>query len=179
MNMKKYFEQGMLALLERKGIDSITVAEIIEEVGSCKGTFYKHYIDKYHLCCQSLQNYIYGGIPEESKSWEELIMQCLAVFEKHDKVILHAFDSEDINSPKNYFNRLLAEFFVRNCGGEPDAAMNTLAIRLYCANVTDLILRWLSDGCKESRPEVFHLISAVMPQAIFKIFLTPVGVSAV
>ena len=158
MNMKKYFEQGMLALLERKGIDSITVAEIIEEVGSCKGTFYKHYIDKYHLCCQSLQNYIYGGIPEESKSWEELIMQCLAVFEKHDKVILHAF---------------------RNCGGEPDAAMNTLAIRLYCANVTDLILRWLSGGCKESRPEVFHLISAVMPQAIFKIFLTPVGVSAV
>ena len=179
MNMKKYFEQGMLALLERKGIDSITVAEIIEEVGSCKGTFYKHYIDKYHLCCQSLQNYIYGGIPEESKSWEELIMQCLAVFEKHDKVILHAFDSEDINSPKNYFNRLLSEFFVRNCGGEPDAAMNTLAIRLYCANVTDLILRWLSGGCKESRPEVFHLISAVMPQAIFKIFLTPVGVSAV
>ena len=45
MNMKKYFEQGMLVLLEEKNIDNITVGEIIEEVGSCKGTFYKHYLN--------------------------------------------------------------------------------------------------------------------------------------
>ena len=181
MNMKKHFEQGMLSLLERKSIDSITVSEIIEEVGSCKGTFYKHYIDKYHLCCQSLQNYIYCDISKETKSWEEFVLRCLSAFEKHDKVILHAFDSEDINSAKNYYKQLLAEFFVKEyAGGEENSSLtvNSLAINLYCTNVTELTIKWLAGGCKEKKEEVLRIIRAVMPQAVFKIFFTPVGVSA-
>lgn len=180
MNMKKYFEQGMLTLLEHKSIDSITVSEIVEEVGSCKGTFYKHYIDKYHLCCQSLQNYIYCDISRETKNWEEFVMQCLSVFEKHDKVILHAFDSEDINSAKNYYKQLLSEFLVKNyVGGEGDRfpAMNSLAISLYCANVTELTFQWLAGGCKEKKEEIFRTICAVMPQAVCKVFFTPMGVN--
>ena len=181
MNMKKHFEQGMLSLLERKSIDSITVSEIIEEVGSCKGTFYKHYIDKYHLCCQSLQNYIYCDISKETESWEEFVLQCLSAFEKHDKVILHAFDSEDINSAKNYYKQLLAEFFVKEyAGGEENSSLtvNSLAINLYCTNVTELTIKWLAGGCKEKKEEVLRIIRAVMPQAVFKIFFTHVGVSA-
>ena len=46
MNMKKHFELGMMHLLESKSIDSITVGELIEEVESSKGSFYKYYLDK-------------------------------------------------------------------------------------------------------------------------------------
>ena len=178
MNMKKHFEQGMLSLLERKSIDSITVSEIIEEVGSCKGTFYKHYIDKYHLCYQSLQNYIYCDISKETKSWEEFVLQCLSAFEKHDKVILHAFDSEDINSAKNYYKQLLAEFFVKEyAGGEENSSLtvNSLAINLYCTNVTELTIKWLAGGCKEKRKRSFASFARSCPRQYLRSFSLPSG----
>ena len=171
MNMKKYFEQGMLSLLERKKIDSITVGEIIEKVGSCKGTFYKHYMDKYYLCCNCLQNRVYCDISADTDSWEEFILQCLSAFEKNDKIILHAFDSEDINSARNYHKNLTAEYLVKKYvanGGDTASPLGLLALRLYASTVTDLIVKWLSDGCRESKEEMYCLICAVMPQTVFE-----------
>lgn len=171
MNMKKYFEQGILTLLERKNIDSITVGEIIDEVGSCKGTFYKHYLDKYCLCCDCLQNRIYSGISADADTWEEFIMQCLTAFEKNDKVVYHAFDSEDVNSARKYHENFTAEYLIgkyARSGGDMSVALNILVLRLYSAAVTDLIVKWLAGGCKESKEDIFSLICAVTPRTVSK-----------
>lgn len=171
MNMKKYFEQGMLVLLESKNIDSITVGEIIEEVGSCKGTFYKHYLDKYSLCCSCLQNRIYCDISSDAASWEQFIMQCITVFEKNAKVILHAFDSSDINSARRYHENLTAKYLIKKYaenGGDMSSSLNLVALKLYGAAVTDLIVKWLADGCKESKEDIYRLICAVTPQTVSK-----------
>lgn len=170
MNMKKYFEQGMLHLLEKKSIDGITVGEIIEEVGSCKGTFYKHYVDKYYLCCSSLQSLVYGKIDCDT-CWEEFIMQCLSVFEGSAKIILHAFNSKDVNSARYYHEKLTTEYllkqYVKN-GGDASASLNLLTIKLYGAAVTEIIIKWLSEGCKQSKADIYKLICAVTPQTVFK-----------
>ncbi len=171
MNMKKYFEQGMLELLESKSIDNITVGEIIEEVGSCKGTFYKHYLDKYSLCCACIQNHVFKEISGDAACWEQFMMQCLSVFEKHAKVVLHAFDSSDVNSARHSHENLTYKYLVKKYaenGGDMSSALNLLALKLYCSAVTDLVVGWLSDGCRESKESVYGLICAVMPQSVFK-----------
>ena len=171
MNMKKYFEQGMLVLLEEKNIDNITVGEIIEEVGSCKGTFYKHYLDKYSLCCACLQNRIYCEVSQDAESWEQFMKQCLSVFEKHARVVLHAFDSSDVNSARHYHENLTYKYLIKKYaenGGDMSSALNLLALKLYCSAITDLIMNWLSDGCKESKESICSLICAVMPQTVFR-----------
>lgn len=161
----------MLELLERKDIDSITVSEIIEEVGSCRGTFYKNYIDKYFLCCTSLQNYVYCNIRTDTPDWRDFIMQCLNAFEKNEKIILHAFNSKDVNSARHYHENLTTEYLVKQYiknGGDASASLNLLALKLYGETVTELMVKWLSGGCKESNEEVFGLICAVAPQTVYK-----------
>ena len=171
MNMKKYFEQGMMNLLEKKNIDSITVVEIIDEVGSCKGTFYKHYIDKYYLCCNCLEHNVYGAVSVQASSWKEFIMQCLGAFEKHAKVVLHAFDSKDVNSVRRQHEKLTFEFLAKKYvtnGGDPSSAINMITLKLYSEAVTEIIYKWLEGGCRESGEELYGLICAVIPQTVFK-----------
>lgn len=171
MNMKKYFEQGMMDLLQRKNIDSITVGELIEEVGSCKGTFYKHYIDKYYLCCNCLQNRVYCEIDADADNWEDFIMSCLTAFEKNCKVVVHAFNSKDINSARHYHENFTSEYLVRQYarnGGDEKSALNLLTLKLYGTAVTEIITKWLERGCKESKEDTFRLICAVIPQTVFK-----------
>lgn len=171
MNMKKYFEQGMMSLLERKNLDAITVGEIIEEVGSCKGTFYKHYLDKYSLCCRCFERYIYGNVKTDAESWEEFITSCLTALEKNAKAVLHAFNSKDVNSPRVFHENLTAEYLVRQYaknGGDLAVAVNMITLKLYAVAVTEIIYNWLAGGCKESKTEIYGIICAVTPQAVFK-----------
>lgn len=171
MNMKKYFEQGMMSLLERKNLDAITVGEIIEEVGSCKGTFYKHYLDKYGLCCCCFERHVYSMINKDAASWEEFIMQCLSAFENNTKAILHAFNSKDVNSPRRYHENLTSDYLVRQYvknGGDASEGVNMITLKLYAVAVTEIIYNWLNGGCKESRQEIYGIICAVIPQAVFK-----------
>ena len=171
MNMKKYFEQGMMSLLERKSLDNITVGEIIEEVGSCKGTFYKHYFDKYSLCCSCFEHHVYCGVNTDADSWEEYIMQCLNAFETNAKVVLHAFNSKDINSPRRHHENMNTEYlvkqYVRN-GGDASVGVYMITLRLYGVAVTEIMYNWLDGGCKESKEEIYRIICAVIPQAVFK-----------
>lgn len=171
MNMRKYFELGMMTLLERKSIDSVTVSELIKEVGSCKGTFYKHYIDKYDLCCSCLKNSVYAEISTGAADWESFMYQLLASFEKYGKAVLHAFESSDVNSIRAYHNEFMLDFltklYIKN-GGDVTSGTNRASLEMCCLSATDITVRWLSGGCKESKETVIRLLRAVMPQSIFK-----------
>lgn len=169
MNMKKYFEQGILTLLENKKIDDITVGEIIEEVGSCKGTFYKHYIDKYSLCCASLQNNIYSAISTEPDNLGRFVKDCIAAFRKNAKVILHAFQSSDINSPRSHHEKFTSDFLIalyKKNGGDMNSELNLTAINLYSATITDILVKWMAAGGEQSDDEVYNLICAVIPHTV-------------
>lgn len=170
MNTKKYFEQGILTLLEKKNIDDITIGEIIEEVSSCKGTFYKHFIDKYDLCCNSFRDYIYSEIKVADGDWESLILQCLSVFEKQPQVIVHAFESNDCNSARKYHEDFmlfqLKREFVKN-GGNANFAPNVLSMQLCVSYTTDIMLKWLKEGRKESKEKIISFARAVMPQSVY------------
>lgn len=173
MNMKKYFELGMLKLLEQKSIDEITVSELIEEVGSCKGTFYKHYVDKYDLCCKCIKNHYYGKIPNNMENWEEFVMQSLVVFEGAPKVIVHAFKSVDVNSVRRYHESLVRETLTRqfiNSGGDISSEINVASISLWATSVTDITYNWLKDGRPQTKEEIITLLRAVMPQVIYSEF---------
>lgn len=170
MNMKKYFELGMLSLLDRKFIDDITVGELISEVGSCKGTFYKHYIDKYDLCCSCFKNHIYNNISNTAGSWENYVLQFLTAFEKEPRVVLHAFESSDCNSARKYFEKLLLDYLTREFvsnGGDIESMTNRMSLELCVSSVTELTLKWLKDGRRETKEMIVGLLRAVMPQSIY------------
>lgn len=171
MNMKKYFELGMISLLEKDCIDNISVIEIIEEVGSCKGTFYKHYIDKHDLCLQCLKNQVYVEIDLTTPDWNSFFMACLATFRKSAKVVLHAFESSDINSVRNYNNAMFTQYlfnlYEKN-GGDLSKPLVKEALTHFATFSTDIAMQWLNDGCKVRRESVAMLLQAVAPQSVYK-----------
>lgn len=169
MNMKKYFELGMLKQLENKGIDEITVSELIEDVGSCKGTFYKYYVDKYDLCCACIKNHVYCNVSLSVQPWEDFILQCFAAFENISKIIVHAFESVDVNSVRHYHERLLTEYLTAQYikkGGDVSSNINVTAVSMWASSITDITYNWLKGGKKEDKEEIISVLRAVMPQAI-------------
>ena len=170
MNMKKYFEMGLIKLLEQRSIDGITVNEIVAEVGSCKGTFYKHYLDKYDLCNPCFENNVFCYISDNISDWSDFVEQSLTAFEKFPSVVLHAFNSEDLNSARHTYENMVTEFltkeFVRH-GGAADVAMNRISLKICGASVTDIIMHWLKNGRIESKEAIVQLLHAVMPQVIY------------
>jgi len=171
MNMKKYFEMGMFNLLEKDCIDNISVIEIIEEVGSCKGTFYKHYIDKHDLCLQCLKNMVYCEIDLSTSDWNSFFVMCLTTFKKSAKEVLHAFESNDINSVRQYnnamFNQYLTNLYEKN-GGDLTKPLVKEAITHFATFATDIAMQWLNDGCKVSKESVALLLRAVAPQLVYR-----------
>lgn len=170
MNMKKYFELGMINLLEKDCIDNISVIEIIEEVGSCKGTFYKHYIDKHDLCLQCLKNLVYCEIDVSMTDWSAFFVSCLTIFKKSAKAVLHAFESNDVNSVRNYnislFVQFLTDLYNRN-GGDVSKPFIKEVITHYATCATHLAMQWLIDGCKTSQESVAALLEAIAPQTVY------------
>lgn len=171
MNMKKHFEQGMLQLLETKSIDNITVGELIEVVGSSKGTFYKYYDDKYSLCCSCLKTYVYSEVSVEVDDWSTFVLQGLAAFERRPKVVMHAFDSKDFNSARNfheeYVTSKLFSLFKQNAGIEP-TQMQQYTIKLYSYAVTTLVNDWLKHACCATKDSLLKLICSLAPHTVCK-----------
>jgi AcrR family transcriptional regulator len=168
MNIKKYIETMLMQLLRAKSIDKIKVSEIIAEVGTCKGTFYKYYIDKYELLLSCFQKHIYSDILAKTTTWEEFVSCCLAAFAKDPDMVLNAFRSEDINSIKHFHKNLVKTYLENDLRRADDkiGEIVELALSVYASNCTDIMLEWLEGGMKESKERVMTHMCGVMPRAI-------------
>lgn len=167
MNMKKLFEQSMWELLERKSIGSITVNMLVEQVGSCKGTFYKYYLDKFDLCCACLKNRLYREIRTDG-GFYDFCASALEAFRQNAAVMRHAFDSDEINSVRHFHENLTAETLYGVTGIHADGATNAekVCVESYARTVTAMTVDWLSRGCKESAADILSYITAVAPRHI-------------
>ena len=169
MNTKKYIEATLKDFLKKRSIDKIKVNEIIREVGTCKGTFYKYYKDKYELLISCFDNYIYDEILSSAYYWDDFVYKCLEKFEKDPLMILNAFDSADVNSLRYYHETLISKYLENNLAACVDDRLNKISsfsIKICAINYTDIILRWLGGGMKESKEELISYMKAAMPQAI-------------
>jgi len=176
LNTKKYIEEALLDILKKKSIDKIKVSEIIKKVGTCKGTFYKYYCDKYALLQACFKNLFYSKIVSEAPDWETFIFKCLETFEKIPNVILNAFISEDINSIRYYHEKILITYLEAEMEKQSailKCKINSVSLRLCISSYTEIILNWLRSGMKESKEDVIGFMRAAMPQSIYtKIYVT-------
>ena len=83
MKIEYYIETTLLKFLKTKSIDSIRVIDLRDEIGICKGTFYKYYQDKYHLMICSFENYFYNDILNGADNWESFVESSLKIGRAH------------------------------------------------------------------------------------------------
>lgn len=168
MNTKKYIEATLLELLRAKSIDKIKVNEIIRVVGTCKGTFYKYYRDKYELLISCFRNNYYNELTGKADNWEDFVMGCLSAFEKVSGVVVNAFDSRDVNSVRYYHEHLITEYLKKELKkhGEPTKT-EAFTVNVCAIAYTDIMLNWLNGSIKGSKEQIISCMKAAMPQAIY------------
>lgn len=164
MNIKMLFEKSMWKMLEKKSIKNITLNMLIEDVGSCKGTFYKYFMDKYDLCNVCLVNNVYSQL-DRIDDFEAYCTDCFAIFDKNSAVLRHAFDSDEVDSARRLHESKTVEALARRAADDADDVRDE-CIKRYAAICTDIFVEWLN-GCGTSVSECTDRLRALTPQYIY------------
>ncbi len=166
MKIEYYIETTLLQYLKTKPIDSIRVIDLIDEIGICKGTFYKYYKDKYHLLVCCFQKYYYDDILSGAEDWESFVLRSLNTFRKTPSVFLNAFDSQDINSLRNYHEELMGKYFLPSEPSEADEYFR-YSVEVFAHVTTDIVIEWLKNKCADSGQLLMKRMKAIMPVTLY------------
>lgn len=166
MKIECYVEASLLSMLKAKPVAQIYVSKIIEEVGICKGTFYKYYRDKYDLLQKCFYNEYYRDILEHAETLEQFFMGCLAAFRKSPKIVLHAMAPEDPDSLFSYNSRLAYEYIVKDRLREEAFERGKTVeyvMRFYSESVTRLMLDLLNAPRPDRPEDALELLRGIRP----------------
>lgn len=172
MHTKKYIENALVELLKTKSIDKIKVNEIIDQVGSCKGTFYKYYQDKYSLLTSYYVENLYTSVEKSTASAEEFMEACLQFFQKQPMVTFNSFQSDDVNAVKAYHEKAFIKKLqqtYRVDGVDDDAHRTKTIMKLFAKNCSEVLLSWLASGAKTPRAQVLHMMACLLPRSLKKL----------
>ncbi len=171
MDIRKHFELRALELLEKVAIEDVTASRVINDVGSCKGTFYKYYLDKYDLCVNALKSGVYSKLNVEETNWRTFIKNYLTLVFDNADVLNNAFASNDINSPRAYneslINGVLTNVAKRN-GMNVELKENVFYIQVCAHSITDISALYVKQFRGEPLSFVAEVIGGAMPSSLHK-----------
>ena len=172
------FDKALLALLDKKPFEFITISEICEEAGVNRSTFYLHYENTRDLLEETL-NYMLGEFVSyfsvdmrniETKYTnndlqelvfvnEQYLVPYLTYVKEHQQIFLAAvsqpltFHAEELYRRlfDNVFNPILERF-------DYPVGARKYIMRFYLNGLTAILIEWLKDGCRKNIGEISEII---------------------
>lgn len=151
--------------LKKKHIDSITVNDIIADVGVSRTTFYRHFEDKF-----ALVNWVYGQYMDElmrrhesAADFRQLISELLHFFQEKRSFFIKIINYVGQNSFYSYFFERTTEYLMAQItkviSMEDLTRSDQLMIRYHCGGILRVIYEWLENNCPESPEEIADILS--------------------
>ncbi len=177
---KQAIAQAFETLLEKRGIDKITVKDIVAECGINRQTFYYHFHDVYDLMewalAQGIGHYADQRIaPEED--WQEQVRLLFHFFYIHRVTILHGYDATNRMQYERVAVQHLAGLVRKRLETYPQAARvpeekREFICMVYARSFAGLILEWVEAGMPDERhvhlEDYFVIIDGSMGNALDK-----------
>ena len=172
------FDKALLALLDKKPFDFITISEICEEAGVNRSTFYLHYESTSDLLEETLKYVLddfisYFSVDMRSIETgfadndlrelvyinEQYLTPYLTYVKEHQRIFLAAvsqpltFRSEYLDGRlfDNIFNPILERFHY-------PVNKRKYVMKFYLNGLTAILTEWLKDGCQKSIEEMSDII---------------------
>lgn len=149
-------EEGLLRLMEKKSINSITVRELTECVDINRSTFYLHYTDIYDMVAQIEDELIRGFYEELEKdkaerSTEEDVYHFMekaiaALQANRRKLLILCSDNGDhtfIERLSEVTYKQAHHWFHSILGQGADPKRVELAVSFFCTGCVSLLEKWL------------------------------------
>lgn len=171
------FDEALIALLERKPFEYVTVSELCKEAGVNRSTFYLHYentADVLRECTRYvLEGFIeyfpkdrrdfgrLGECPLESLNFinEDYLRPYLTYIRDNRRVFEAFLSHQSTFRTDDIFSKLFDNIFapILDRFGYPEKDRRYVMM-FYLNGVTAVISEWLKDGCGKSIEEVAEII---------------------
>ena len=171
MKIQYCLENTLLTMLKTRYIDDIKVKEILDDIGICKGTFYKYYCDKYDLLQHCFDHNFYNDIVDSSPDYQTYVHNLIDVVNKNKAIFLHAFQSNDVNNIKVHDKELVKTALtktLKDTGVNINKTFLSHVLDLYSTGITDIILRWLKDEINFTSAQLEDFVLMLVPNCLVK-----------
>ena len=167
-------EEALLALLENKTTEEITIRDICELSGINRSTFYRHYMDIYDLL-DHVQDHVFmewfeqlpvneiKPDPASLSSWSNESMKLLLLHIKkypnfYRNYLARNNEAFFGSETEHIWNGFFIPFF--NNLGVTDEVQMKYYFSFYRSGVTDMIRTWLKNDCKDDISILLNTIKA-------------------
>ena len=173
--MKYRLAAAMKKCMERMPVEKVTVKEIVEECGTTRQTFYRHFLDKYDLI-----NWYFDKILSESFKhmgtgetvYESLVRKFR--FIEHERLFFDAaFRYDDQNSLRDHDYRKIHAFYtnmIESRTKEPLSSELNFILEMYCRGSVYMTTRWVSGEIGYTPEEMAKCLVEAMPAVLAEVF---------
>lgn len=173
--MKYRLAAAMKKCMERMPVEKVTVKEIVEECGTTRQTFYRHFLDKYDLI-----NWYFDKILSESFKhmgtgetvYESLVRKFR--FIEHERLFFDAaFRYDDQNSLRDHDYREIHAFYtnmIESRTKEPLSSELNFILEMYCRGSVYMTTRWVSGEIECTPEEMAKRLVEAMPAVLTEVF---------
>ena len=151
--------------LKKKHIDSITVNDIIADVGVSRTTFYRHFEDKF-----ALVHWVYGQYMDEltqrhktAADFRQLISELLHFFQEKRSFFMKILTYSGQNTFYNYFFNRTTEYLttqiMKTMTDKELTLSDQLMIRYHCGGILKVIYDWMERNCPETPEKIAEILS--------------------
>lgn len=171
---RKALAETLLALLERKSFQKITVNDICQNATVSRSTFYLHFEDKYQLlqyCLRSEQERLGPAMKEGDP--REFLRQVLEQVKEREKTYRNLFQADVNQELIRMFRGGFHSFFhdaLEECerqGAELPGPVRSVAA-FYASGLTGMMMWWIEEGYPISVEEMalcqYNLLADIMPE---------------
>ena len=173
--MKYRLAAAMKKCMERMPVEKVTVKEIVEECGTTRQTFYRHFLDKYDLI-----NWYFDKILSESfkhMGTGETVYESLVSkfrFIEHERLFFDAaFRYDDQNSLRDHDYREIHAFYtnmIESRTKEPLGSELNFILEMYCRGSVYMTTRWVSGEIEYTPEEMAKCLVEAMPAVLAEVF---------
>ena len=165
---KSDLKEALTRLLEKKDFEAISVSDIAREAGVNRGTFYLHYVDKFDMMDQLideiLQNILLLLKEGNPKNKEEACPGIVKIFEylKEDFDFIHAMTLNRFN----YTTKLIHDFLYELTKQIPPIQETIQSVyplpadyatEVFIYSNSAIFIHWIQKGAVESPEEIARI----------------------
>ena len=163
---KKAIASSIKELMRKKDLQKISVADIVENCGINRQTFYYHFKDKYDLVNWIYYNEVVAAVTQNriQEDWSGVVLDVLNGMKREQCFYINALNVTGQNAFQDYFfdvtKSLLAEIIdVIEENKIIDAEEKNFIAAFYAYGLVGVTVQWARQGMKQPPEEIVQRLS--------------------
>jgi len=188
MRTRAFLRKALIEVIEEKGIEHITVSELIEKADISRGTFYLHYTDAADLL-EQVKMEMWVGLTERMGRLNPYDYLTYAAKGEPDPMMIKVF--EYYGEHADFFRAILGpkgdpayavrikEFLKKHhiskiMDIQPDLAETIIPkdymVEYFAASNLSIILHWIENGMRESASNIALMITQILGSGVKQLY---------